>query len=83
MNPKLLAVVALRSLATLFAASGNPKTGSSLNLLADGVEAGADVDEHMQSVADALKASGGNVSAEQWDDVHARIAADSARLQAL
>jgi hypothetical protein len=82
MDPKALAIVTLRSLATLFAGTGRTKGAASLNLLADGVEAGVDVDDHMREVGDALKASGGDVTDDQWDDVHARITADSARLQA-
>lgn len=82
MDPKRLAVVTLRALAVLFTSQDLDKQASSLNLLADGVEGGADVDEHMQAVADALNASGSVVEQKAWDDVHARIKADSARLQA-
>jgi len=82
MDPRLLAIVALRGLSLLLGLQGQPKIAGALNLLAAGVESGADVDEHMQAVADKLKESGGVVTDEEWDDVHARIEADSARLQA-
>lgn len=72
-----LAIVALRSLATLFALQGQGKHGESLNLLADGLESGANVDGHMADVAAALK-SGNEID---WDEVTGRIKADSARLQ--
>lgn len=82
MNPKLLAIVALRSVATLFTLQGQPKTAQALSLLAAGIESGADVDEHMQAVADKLKETEGAISDEMWDDVTSRILADSDRLQA-
>lgn len=82
MDPKALAIIALRSLAILFSGQGAPKQAETLRFVADGIEAGADVDDHMRRVAAALKASEGGVNSAQWDDVHARIAEDSARLQA-
>jgi hypothetical protein len=72
-----IAIVALRALATLFGLQGQVKYGQSLSLLADGLESGANVDAHMAAVAAALKSG----APTDWDDVHARITADSARLQ--
>lgn len=80
MDAKLLAIVSLRSLATLFGLQGQASTAASLNLLAAGVQAGVNVDDHMKAVGDALVATGGDVTAAQWDDVHARIEADRERL---
>lgn len=82
MNPKTLAIVTLRALATLFTLQGGTRQAQSLKLLASGIESGADVDAHMERVAQALEASGGSVSSDAWDDVHARIMADSESLQA-
>lgn len=73
-----LAILALRSLGMLFGLQGQPKAASSLGLLADGIESGANVDAHMASVAAAIKSG----SPLDWDDVHDRIVADSNRLQA-
>lgn len=82
MDPRLLAIITVRGLAWLFELQGYRKQAASLNLLAAGIESGVDVDEHMRGVAAALAENDGNVSAEMWDDVHARITADSERLQA-
>lgn len=82
MDPRVLAIITVRGLATLFELQGHRKQAASLNLLAVGIESGVDVDEHMRGVAAALAENDGNVSAAMWDDVHARITADSERLQA-
>lgn len=78
MDPKLIALVTLRGLSTLFGLQGNDKVSRSLNLLASGLESGINVDAHMAAVATAMK-SGAPLD---WDDVTQRIEADSARLQA-
>ena len=72
-----IAIIALRSLGMLFGLQGQPKAATSLGLLADGLESGANVDAHMAAVAIALKSG----SPLDWEDVHKRITADSARLQ--
>jgi ribulose kinase len=73
----LATILTLRSLGVLFGLQGQPKAAQSLGLLADGLESGANVDAHMAAVATALKSG----SSLDWADVHARITADSARLQ--
>lgn len=82
MDPRLLTIISVRSLAMLFGLQGYAKQAEALRLLAAGLESGVDVDEHMRGVAEALAANDGNVSLEMWDDVHARIVADSDRLRA-
>lgn len=72
-----ITLVALRSLALLFNLQGKTRESNTISLLAIGLESGLDVDAHMQSVADALK-SGDPLD---WDGAHARIEADSVRLQ--
>lgn len=79
MDPKLTAMISLRSLAILFAAQGNIKAAESLSLVATGIQSGIDVDNHMRDILPVLE-SGGELP---WDDVHARIMADGDRLQAL
>ena len=74
MNPAVL--VALRGIALLFNLHGQEKLAAGLLTLANGYEAGADVDAHMKGVAEALK-SGGPLD---WEAVADRIEADSARL---
>lgn len=72
-----LAIIALRSLGMLFGLQGQTKAATSLSLLADGLESGANVDAHMSAVAAALK-SGEPID---WENAYTRISADSARLQ--
>lgn len=69
-------ILVLRALATLFGLQGQTKTQSTINLLLDAAESGLNVDEHMKHVAEDLK----NGVVPNWDDVLARIQADSDRL---
>lgn len=77
MDPRLLAVVALRSLAQLYALQGNTKAAGAMQFTANAVEAGRAVDEHMRNVAAALN----DDSLVSWDDVHNRIAVESNELR--
>lgn len=76
MNSVFLAVLTLRSLATVYLLQGNSKASDSLGLMADALEAGKNIDARMQEVADALKAG----ATPNWDDLERRIRADAARL---
>lgn len=68
-----MAVVIVRGLANLFSLTGvDTKVGKSLSSLADGLEAGVNVDAHMARVATALKSG----APRDWDEVHSRISAD-------
>lgn len=78
MNPVLYILVALRAAALALGLGGQQKTSDALYALADGIEAGRATDEHMALVADKLKAR--DITAEDWDDVLARIEADAVRL---
>jgi hypothetical protein len=69
MDPISLALLALRVAAKLH----GDKALAAVNLLAEGIKSGKDVDRHMADVAARLEA-GGPVD---WDDVEARIRADS------
>lgn len=77
---KALVLIGLRSTALALQLQGQQGPGAALILLADGIESGQNVDDHMELIAQKLKA--GNASAEDWEDVADRIMADSARLQA-
>lgn len=79
MNPQLLAIIGLRAAALALALVGQTKASGALYSLADAAEAGKTVDDHMTLVAEKLKAR--EVTEEDWNDVAARIEADSARLQ--
>lgn len=79
MSPLTLALVGLRAAALALELQGQERSAGSLFVLADAVEAGKDVDDHMQAVAEKLKDR--SVTDEDWADVNARIDADSARLQ--
>lgn len=73
-----LAVVVVRGLANLFGqVSKDSQIGASLSKLADGIEAGVNVDAHMANVATALKSG----APRDWDEVHSRISSDHALLQ--
>lgn len=78
----LLGVVSLRGAALALSLTGNSKAGDAMYSLADATEAGLAVDAHLADVAAKLKA-GQVVSDADWDDVQARIKADSDRLQAV
>ncbi|MCL2161929.1 MAG: hypothetical protein FWH56_08640 [Betaproteobacteria bacterium] len=82
-NFNTLAIVGLRAAGLAVSLSGEAsntqKTSQSLYLLADLLEAGKATDTHMAAVAEKLKNR--EITQEDWDDVFARITADSARLQ--
>lgn len=77
MDTMTLALIALRGLAAVFTAVGQTPKAKLLSTLADGAEAGLNVDAHMQAVATALKSG----AEKDWDDVSNRINTDSALLQ--
>lgn len=79
MNPVTLALVGLRAAALALELQGQEKSSNSLFALADAVEAGKAVDDHMAAVAEKLKDR--NATDADWEDVIARIEKDSARLQ--
>lgn len=78
MNAKTMALIAIRGLATLFGLQGNGPAAAALNKVAAAIEAGKNVDAHLQLVADAMKAGAPN----DWTAVVSRIDADAARLHA-
>lgn len=77
MDPKLLAILSLRSFAVLFAGQGNAAASSSMNLAASAIEKGMNVDAHMQVVADNMAAG----VAPDWQGVADRINAAGDRIQ--
>lgn len=79
-DKKELGLIGLRGAALALGLLGQAKASNSLYLLADAAEAGINIDEHMAAVADKLK-SRAKTDAD-WDDVYARIEADSDRLHA-
>lgn len=78
-NTLTLSVVAIRSSALALAIAGQTRAADHLFTLADLIEAGKATDEHMGLIADKLRSR--EISDEDWQDVLARIEADSARLQ--
>jgi hypothetical protein len=71
----LLAVISLRSLATLFALQGQAERAAALNASADAIEAGAHVDDEMQALADALK---NDADVPTWLDLQLRLEKETA-----
>jgi hypothetical protein len=74
MDPKLLAVISLRSLASLFLLQGRPKQAAALNAAADAIEAGVNVDARMQELADRLK----NDDGPSWLDLQIALEKETA-----
>lgn len=79
MDLKVLSIVGLRAAALALSISGQQRAADALYTLADAAEAGKAVDDHMALVAAKLKER--PATDEDWDDVVARIEADSKRLQ--
>lgn len=71
MNP--IYILSLRSLSVLFALQGQTKMAESMMILADAAEQNIEVDEHLQRVADALKAG----EEPDLSDLRSRILTDS------
>jgi hypothetical protein len=65
----LTSLVAFRALAMFALELGKPKEARAFSLIADGIQAGRDVDQHMQAVADALNTG----AAPDWDDLVRRL----------
>lgn len=79
MNPLTLALIGLRAAALGLELQGQSRSSAALYALADAAESGVAVDAHMAAVAEKLKDR--HSTDEDWEDVVARIEADSARLQ--
>lgn len=77
MDPLTIALIALRGMSALFNLAGESDKGTLLSTLADGAEAGVNVDAHMQAVAVALKSG----APKDWADAANRINTDSDLLQ--
>lgn len=75
MTPLDLIAIAIRGSALALELQGQPKASGSLFLLADGIEAGRNVDAHMAEVAAKLKDR--DATDEDFADVEARIRAES------
>lgn len=79
MDVLTLTVIGLRAAALALLVSGRTKEANGMYALADVLEAGKATDEHMKIVAEKLKSR--DITDQDWDDVIARINADSDRLQ--
>lgn len=77
MNWLSYALIALRSSSLALSINGRAVEGNTLAALANALESGRDVDNHMAAVAEALKRG----DAADWQGVLNAIEADSARLQ--
>lgn len=70
MDPLTIAILALRSVGTLFTLQGKPEINNTINALLTAYQAGKNVDAYMQKIADNLEADGDLAS---WDDITDRI----------
>lgn len=75
MTPLQIFTIALRGSALALELQGQAKASGSLYLLADGIDAGRNVDAHMAEVAEKLKDR--EATDEDFADVEARIRAES------
>lgn len=73
MDPLTVAIVALRSVGTLFRLQGAPRVQSTINAVLEAYKAGKNVDRYMQEIADNLEFDGDLAS---WKDLEARINAE-------
>lgn len=73
MDPKLVALVTLRGLASLFALQGKNSVAETINSAINAYQAGKNVDDYMQLIADRLEA--GDDLAD-WEDITGRINAE-------
>ena len=69
MDPLTIALIALRSVGTLFTLQGKPEVAGAINTALDAYQAGKNVDAYLQEIADALE-SGAD---PDWDDLTNRI----------
>jgi hypothetical protein len=79
-NPILIALISLRTLANIALAGGRSAEAAAVNGIADAIESGRATDAHLAMIADKLKVR--QLTAEDWADVRSRIDADAARLHA-
>ena len=77
MDPRLIAILSLRSAALVFASQGQTQIADDMTLLANAINAGVNVDAHMLRVAEALDSG----NARTFAEVHEAIEADGERLQ--
>ena len=70
MDPKLIALLALRTLGSV---TGNVALSNGIGQLMAAYDAGKDIDEHMQEIADKLEAGD---DLDNWDDIMERIDAE-------
>lgn len=80
MNPVLLAVVSVRAAALAASLAGRTVTASALYSLANLIESGKAVDDHLFEVAAKLNSR--DLTDTDWSELANRIHADSARLRA-
>lgn len=79
LTPQQIAIAALNAASLGFELAGQPKLSGMFTSLANGLQAGAEIDAHMAAVAEKLKER--PINEQDWADVTARIEADSDRLQ--
>ena len=70
MDPKLVALLALRTLGTV---TGHVAVVEGIDRLRAAYEAGKDIDAHMAAIAEKLEAE---EPLDSWDDITARIDAE-------
>lgn len=70
MDPKLVALVTLRGLASIFALQGKNSVSQVINAAITAYQSGKNVDDYMQLIADRLEK---NDPMADWEDITARI----------
>ncbi len=70
MDPKLVAILTLRGMSSLFSMQGNSAVATAINVLLNAYEAGRNVDAYMGEIAEKLKTG---ASLEEWEDIASRI----------
>lgn len=71
MDPITIALIALRSVGTLFTLQGRPEVGTAINQTLEAYQAGKNVDAHLKEIAEKLEL--GNFDPTDWDDLTDRI----------
>lgn len=77
MTPLQIMLAAIRAAAQIAANSNDDDTARGLMLLAEGIESGRNIDQHMRMVGEQLAAG----TAPSWDDIQARAQSEHERLQ--
>lgn len=73
MDALQIALIALRSVGTLFSLQGRPEISDTINKALALYSAGANIDNYLQEIAEKIE---GDTPLDSWDDIQARIQAE-------